>query len=340
MLLEICRKLLSLTFLALIQPAFAGVGINGMKYDFIVSKDSSGDFSTLQAAFNALPDSSKTNINIFVKNGIYKEKLVLPASKTNITLTGEDNLQTIITYDDFSGRIVGKDTLTTHNSCSFRILADQFTACNLTFENSAGRVGQAVAVEVNSDRVIFRHCRFIGNQDTYYTNSVGRIYMDKCYIEGTTDFIFGKSIVLFDSCLIRSKKDSYITAASTPEGYKYGYVFRNCTLMADSGIQHVYLGRPWRDYARVAFINCYLGEQIVPEGWHNWNKPWREKTAFYAEYHCFGPGSDRKQRVNWSFVLSDTQTATYIPEKIFAGDTGNPQLKDEWLPGIGIISKW
>ncbi len=299
---------------------------------FTVSDDSTGDFTSLQAAIEAVPDSGNTKFFIYVKKGVYKEKLVLPAAKINVTLIGESCTETILTYDDYSGRIVGNDTLTTHTSCSFRILADLFTAENITFENSAGPVGQAVAVEVNSDKVIFQHCRFIGNQDTYYTNSAGRIYMNHCYIEGTTDFIFGKSIVLFDSCLIRSRKDSYITASSTPEGYKYGYVFRNCKLIADSGIQHVYLGRPWRDYARVVFIDCELSDHILPAGWHNWDKPWREKTAFYGEYHCTGKGAVRDKRVPWSHELSDQEAMLYIPEKIFSKESGFPEFIDNWLP--------
>jgi len=257
---------------------------------------------------------------------------VLPEGKINVHLVGEDLYETIITYNDFSGRVVDGDTLNTHNSCSFRIQACCFTAENITFENSAGRVGQAVAVEVNSDKVTFINCRFIGNQDTYYTNSHGRIYMKDCYIEGTTDFIFGKSVVVFDHCTIHSKKNSYVTAASTPEGFGYGYVFINCTLTADSGISRVYLGRPWRDFARTVFINCSMGRHILPEGWHNWSKPWREATAFYAEYDCTGPGADRKNRVTWSKELTSREAAEYSIRKIFAASAALPPFSHDWMP--------
>jgi len=300
--------------------------------NYIVSKNSNGDFITIQEAFNAIPDSNVNRITIFIRNGIYKEKLVLPEDKINVSIVGENKDSTIVTYDDFSGRIIDGDTLDTHHSCSFRILADNFRSENITFENSAGRVGQAVAVEVNSDKVTFYNCRFIGNQDTYYTNSFGRIYMKDCYIEGTTDFIFGKSITVFDNCIIHSKKHSYITAASTPEAYKYGYVFFNCTLTADSGITRVYLGRPWRDYARVVFIDCYLGNHIIPEGWHNWNKSWREQTAYYAEYNCRGPGADRSGRVNWSNELSIDIIEQYTVQQIFAADAVSQPFDDNWLP--------
>lgn len=300
--------------------------------NYIVSKHNSGDFHTVQEAFNALPDSSTDRVRIFVRNGIYKEKLVLPGGKMNVTLIGQSKDSAIITYDDYSGRIVNGDTLNTHNSCSFRILADGFRAENITFENSAGRVGQAVAVEVNSDRVTFINCRFRGNQDTYYANSAGRIYMKDCYIEGTTDFIFGKSIVVFDHCIIHSKKHSYITAASTPEGFKYGYVFLHCTLTADIAITKVFLGRPWRDFARVVFIDCYMGAHILPEGWHNWDKPWREETAYYAEYNCCGPGSDTSTRVSWSHQLTGDQAKEYIVQKIFSAYAACPPFSDGWFP--------
>ena len=264
------RKWMLLTVITIQASIISGQPGN---WDYIVSKAGEGDFQTVQEAFNAVPECSPTQVTIYIRKGIYKEKIVLPEKKINVLIYGEQSDSTIITYDDFSGRIVNGDTLTTHNSCSFRIVADNFKAENLTFENSAGRVGQAVAVEVNSDKVSFVNCRFIGNQDTYYTNSLGRIYMKDCYIEGTTDFIFGKSITVFEDCTIHSKKHSYVTAASTPQGYKYGYVFLNCTFTADSGITKVYLGRPWRDYARVVLIDCYMGSHIRPEGWHNWDKP-------------------------------------------------------------------
>ena len=323
------RKWMLLTVITIQASIISGQPGN---WDYIVSKAGEGDFQTVQEAFNAVPECSPTQVTIYIRKGIYKEKIVLPEKKINVLIYGEQSDSTIITYDDFSGRIVNGDTLTTHNSCSFRIVADNFKAENLTFENSAGRVGQAVAVEVNSDKVSFVNCRFIGNQDTYYTNSLGRIYMKDCYIEGTTDFIFGKSITVFEDCTIHSKKHSYVTAASTPQGYKYGYVFLNCTFTADSGITKVYLGRPWRDYARVVLINCYLGSHIRPEGWHNWDKPWREKTAYYAEYNCRGPGSKRDERVSWSHELSQSDAAQYTLQNIFAEDAVVPAFASDWIP--------
>jgi pectinesterase len=244
----------------------------GQKYDIIVDADGSGKFRTIQEAINASPDNQTARTVIFVKKGVYKEKVEVAASKKNLTFIGEDLMKTIITYDDYSSRVVGKDTIKTNSSFSFAINADGFIAENITFENAAGNVGQAVAVKIISDRGIFRNCRFLGNQDTLLVNGTGRVYFSNCYIEGTTDFIFGSAIALFEDCRIFSKKNSFVTAASTPQGNQYGYVFKNCTLTADSLITLVYLGRPWRPYAKVVYIDCWLGKHIRAEGWDNWRR--------------------------------------------------------------------
>lgn len=305
---------------------------NKYSYDIVVSQDSFGNYKTVQEALNAVPDNSEKRTLIFIKNGRYKEKLILRASKKNVTIIGESAENVIITYDDYSGKIVKGDTLTTFTSYSFNVQGDGFIAENITFENSSGPVGQAVAVMVKSDRVIFRNCRFLGNQDTFYTQGVGRCYLDSCYIEGTTDFIFGSSIAVFNSCIIYSKKNSYITAASTPEGNKFGYVFFNCRLTAADRIDSVYLGRPWRIYAKTVFIMCELGKHIKPEGWHNWRKPEAEKTAFYAEYKCFGPGADTTNRVEWSINLSDKDAAEYTLDNIFAANASANSYNSDWNP--------
>lgn len=302
------------------------------KYDIIVSQDGTGSFKTIQEAFDAVPDRNEKRTLILIKNGMYKEKLILRAPKKNVTLIGERVDSVILTFDDYSGKIVNGDTLTTFTSYSFNVQADGFIAENITFENSAGPVGQAVAVMVKGDRVIFRNCRFLGNQDTFYTQGVGRCYIDSCYIEGTTDFIFGSSIAVFNRCIILSKKNSYVTAASTTEGNKFGYVFINCKLTADEGINKVYLGRPWRPFAKTVFLRCELGGHIEPAGWHNWNKPEAETTTFYAEYNCYGPGAKTTNRVNWSYQLNEIEAAEYTIKKIFAANTRATLFVDDWSP--------
>lgn len=236
-----------------------------------------------------------------------------------------------IVWADFSGKVVDGYEMTTYDSYTMSIQADDVRLLNLTVENDAGRVGQAVALETRGDRIRIKNCRLIGDQDTFFTKGyVSRVHVENCFIEGTTDFIFGPSIVLFDNCTIHCKADSYITAASTTERNKYGYVFRNCRVTAADGVTKVYLGRPWKSTARTVWLRCELPAAIRPEGWHNWRDPARERTSFYAEWRCYGPGADRSGRVAWSHELSDEEAADYIPAHIFAKKTGSEQFHDDW----------
>jgi pectinesterase len=295
------------------------VTLNAQGKKVVVAQDGSGDFQTIQAAVNSMPDHAQLRLTIFVKNGTYQEKLVIPSWKTKITLIGEDKEKTIITWNDYSG----KGTLNTFTSYTVLIQGNDFQAENITFENSAGTgVGQAVALHVEADRCIFKNCRILANQDTLYTGvDNSRQYYVDCYIEGTTDFIFGPATAMFENCHIHCKKNSYITAASTPQHKQFGYVFKNCTITTTSDVTKLYLGRPWRPYAKTVFLNCDLSENILPEGWHNWNKPDAEKTSFYAEYKSIGKGAKPVQRVPWSHQLTDEQAKEYTLENIF-GDWG------------------
>ncbi|RXK87265.1 pectinesterase family protein [Filimonas effusa] len=285
------------------------------KYDFVVAKDGSGDFTTVQAAINAVPDMRKSETVIFIKNGVYKEKLTLPESKSLVTLIGQQADSVIITNDDFAGKknILG-EPMGTSGSSGFFVWGKDFTARNITFSNSAGPVGQAVAVLVGGDRVRFINCRFLGFQDTLYTYGVNsRQYYLNCYIEGTVDFIFGASTAVFDSCTIHCKKAGYVTAASTPQDKKYGYVFRGCRITGEGTATH-YLGRPWRPYAKTVFLDCEMGKPIIAAGWDNWGKKENEQTAFYAEYRSRGEGAARAQRASWSHQLKadDVQAFDHV----------------------------
>lgn len=298
-----------------IEPAQAQV-----RYDFTVAADGSGDFKTIQEAFNAVPDFRKNATTIFVRNGVYKEKLVLATSKTNVKLTGEDVASTVVTYDDFASKKnrFGEEMGTT-GSTTFFVFGDEFAAENITFGNAAGPVGQAVAVRVDGDRVVFKNCRFLGFQDTLYPHGEkSRQYYKNCYIEGTVDFIFGWSTAVFEGCTIFCKKEGgFVTAASTPEGTPYGFVFINCRVTGDAPAGSVYLGRPWRPFAQTVFLHCFLDKQIKPEGWHNWSKPEAEKTAFYAEYKSTGPGANPSARAGWTHQLTDQDASLYTLEMIF-----------------------
>ncbi|MBD2757445.1 pectinesterase family protein [Spirosoma validum] len=297
-----------------------------------VAQDGSGDYKTVQAALNTIPANNKSRIVIYIKKGIYKEKLRLDSTQHMVTMIGEDKASTILTYDDYSGK-TGPDgvKLRTYSSSSFSIFGDDFRAENLTFENTAGSVGQAVAAYVTGDRSVFINCRFLGFQDTLYTGmpgQYGRQYYKNCYVEGTIDFIFGSATAVFDQCTIFSKTaDTYVTAASTPEGKPFGFVFLNCTLTSDVSKASVYLGRPWRDFAKTVFVNCQLGGHIRPEGWHNWDKPNAERTVFYAEYQSRGPGASPASRVGWTKQLTAGEARSYKPESILAGNDGwKPKL--------------
>lgn len=293
-------------------------------YDFVVAQDGSGDFFSVQEAINAVPDFRKNmRTTILVRKGVYYEKLIIPESKINISLIGQKGA--VISYDDYADKknIFG-ETKGTSGSSSCYIYAPDFYAEHITFENTSGPVGQAVACFVSGDRAYFKNCRFIGFQDTLYTYGKGcRQYYEDCYIEGTVDFIFGWSTAVFNRCHIHSKGDGYVTAPSTDQGQEYGYVFYDCVLTAGEGVDEVYLSRPWRPYAKAVFIRCDLGKHILPAGWHNWGKKHAEKTVFYAEFQSKGDGANPKERAPFSSQLKSIRR--YEIETVLSG-------KDNWNP--------
>lgn len=288
-------------------------------YDMVVAADGSGNFKTVQEAIQAVPDFRKVQTTILIKKGVYKEKINVSTSKQFIKLIGEGNAETILTYDDWAQRKnrFGEE-VGTSGSASFYLYGNTFTAENITFQNTAGPVGQAVAILVAGDKAKFINCRFLGFQDTLYTYGYGsRQYYYKCYIEGTVDFIFGSSTAVFDSCEIFCKKGGYITASSSPDTNRYGYVFYDCTIKGDAPDNSFYLGRPWRPYAKSVFIRCELPKLIKAEGWNNWGKETNEKTAYYAEYKSTGPGAKPNSRVGWSHQLTDNELSDYSLLAIF-----------------------
>ena len=293
-------------------------------YDLVVAKDGSGDFFTVQDAINAVPDYRKNSrTTILVKEGTYKEKVIIPSCKNAISLIGKGNVK--ISFDDYASKpnIFGEEKGTSGSSSCY-IYAPDFYAENITFENSSGPVGQAVACFVSADRAYFKKCRFLGFQDTLYTYGKGcRQYYDECYIEGTVDFIFGWSVAVFNRCHIHSVGNGYLTAPSTDKGQKYGYAFYDCDITANDGVEKVYLSRPWRPYAKAVFIRCNMGRHILPEGWNNWRKVENEKTVFYAEYQSKGEGAAPKKRAAYSKQLKSLDG--YSMEEVLSGSDGwNP----------------
>jgi len=291
----------------------SSLGLSAQNYDFVVAKDGAGDFQTVQAAIDAVPHLRKNRTIIYVKSGVYKEKLILPTSKTNVSLIGESAAETILTFDDYASRknMFGEE-IGTSGSASFFIYGDGFEAKNLTFENSFGEGSQAVAVRVDGDRVKFENCRFLGNQDTLYPHGKdSRQYYKNCYIEGTVDFIFGWSTAFFEGCEIFCKRNGYITAASTEQETPFGFVFNNCKITGLAEAGTVFLGRPWRPYAQTVFMNCELGEVVHPEGWDPWRSEEKKKTAYYAEYANRGAGYQPNKRAQWVHILTDLEAEKY-----------------------------
>ena len=267
-----------------------------------VDRKGTGDFTSLQEAINTVrafdPDGGTV---ILVKNGVYHEKIVIPDWICNLKILGESRENTLITYNDHA-KINNMGTFRTY---TMQIRGNDIQLENLTLENAAEPLAQAVALHTEGDRLIFRNCRFLGNQDTQYLAGEGnRLYFQNCYIEGTTDFIFGGATAWFEACEIHCKRDSYITAASTPQNITYGFVFDKCKITAAGDVTSVYLGRPWRPFAMTVFMNCELPEEIHPAGWENWRNPENEKTARYAEYNNRGEGSSTTGRVKWAKVLN------------------------------------
>lgn len=300
----------------------------------VVARDGTGEFRNIDDAIEVCRAFMDYHKVIFVKKGTYKEKLVIPQWLTNIEICGEDRNQTIITWDDHANIKADITPLTatgeakkigTFRTFTLKIQGSGITLKNITIENNSARLGQAVALHTEGDRLTFVNCRFLGHQDTIYTgNAKTRLFFVNCYIEGTTDFIFGPSTAWFENCHIFCKANSYITAASTPQDVPYGYIFNNCRITAADNVDKVYLGRPWRDYGYTLFMNCELPRQIRPEGWHHWQKE-REKTARYLEYNNRGEGAATAQRVAWSRQLSKKEALQITKEKVFA-------RSDAWAP--------
>ena len=271
----------------------------------VVDQSGKGDFTTLQAAINSVrafdPDFSTT---IFVKEGIYYEKIIIPDYLRDLTITGENREKTIISNNDHA--LINQ--MGTFKTYTLQVRGSDITLKNLTIENNAPMVAQAVALHTEGDRIMLINCRLLGNQDTVYTGGENaRLYFRNCDIEGTTDFIFGPSTAWFENCRIHCKKNSYITAASTPEEVEYGYIFNHCKITAADDVTSVYLGRPWRPYAMTLFMHCELPQEINPLGWDNWHNPENEKTARYAEYNNSGEGGITTHRVGWMKSLTPAE---------------------------------
>jgi pectinesterase len=295
--------------------------------ELTVAADGTGQFKSVQDAVDRAPSHSHRRFVIHIKPGIYKERITVPPEKTFLTLRGDDAKTTVITFDVHPAPAGGPNgrALITFDTPTVFIQANDFTAENITFENSAGRQGQALALTIMSDRGVFRNCRFLGYQDTLLAQA-GRQYFDRCYIQGATDFIFGGSTAVFDNCEIHVTANGYITAPNTPQDQKFGYVFLHSKITGEPDAL-TYLSRPWRAYAAAVFLYTEMSSAVRPVGWNNWNDPAKEKTARYGEYASSGPGGDTSARASWAHVLTGSEAKTYTIENVLGGIDG-------WDPGL------
>lgn len=295
--------------------------------DVVVAQDGTAKFRTVQEAVMSVPAGTPEHpVVIHIKPGVYKELVYVQHEKRYFRFVGEDPTNTVLTFN-LNADLLGLDgkPIGTFRTPTVTIDADDFAAENITFENSAGPVGQALAIRVDGDRAVFRNCRFLGWQDTILVNR-GRQLFDRCYIAGHVDFIFGGATAYFDRCHIHCLRNGYITAASTPADEPFGFVFSRCRITGEPGVK-TYLGRPWRAFSAVTFLRTEMGSVVRPEGWHNWNLPEREKTSRYFEYGSTGEGAGTASRVPWSRQLTGGEAEAVVARRVLAG-------RDGWKPSV------
>lgn len=294
--------------------------------EITVALDGSAQFKSVQDAIMSVPAGTRSSpVVIRIKPGVYKELIYIQHEKRFFRLVGEDAASTILTFDLHANMIgLNGKPIGTFRTPSTVIDADDFEAENITFENTAGPVGQALAIRVDGDRALFRRCRFLGWQDTMFLNR-GRQYFEDCYISGHVDFIFGAATAYFERCTIHCRDSGYITAASTYDDVPFGFVFNGCRITGENASVKTYLGRPWRDFSSVMFLDTEMSAVVRPEGWQNWNLPAREKTARYAEFNSHGPGASSNERVQWSRQLGHNEARKITVAKVLRG-------ADDWNP--------
>ncbi len=319
------------------------LGLRAQERDwFLVDPHGGGDFRSIQACFDALESKPERWRTVFIAAAEYREKLTLDVYKDKLFVVGlsspEMSMPRIV-WDDHTGRVRDGHEMTTYDTWTLSLQADDLYLHNLEIVNDAPLgAGQAVALETRGDRIWIDGCRLVGNQDTFFTKGyVSRIYLTNCHIEGTTDFIFGPSIVWFEGCALLAKSKSYVTAASTTERNRYGYVFHRCRLEALPEVEYLFLGRPWKSTARTVWIDCLMDAPVHPEGWHDWHDSARKGAVYYAESGCRGRGADRSGRVAWSHELTSEERAEYSLDQVFYKKTGSEQFYDSWFPDERLL---
>ena len=318
------RRLIALVGASLVATALSAAPLAP---DVVVAADGSGKYTSLQEAISDAPMRTGQNDPrwvIWVKAGTYRERIYVQRERGNLRVVGEGAEKTIIVYD-LNATLPGPDgkPIGTFRTPTVQIDGDGMIWENLTIANTAGPVGQALALRVDADRVIFKHCRFLGWQDTVLANR-GRQYFSDCYIEGHVDFIFGAATAYFDRCHIHCLKDGYVTAASTPEGQAHGFVFADCQITGGEGVK-TYLGRPWRIYAQTIYLRTAMSGVVRAEGWQDWGKADAKRTTQYSEFGSTGEGANSAARVSWAKALPAEAAALLTPANVLSGADGwNP----------------
>ncbi|KAL8223786.1 hypothetical protein R6Q57_019261 [Mikania cordata] len=275
-----------------------------------VDQSRTGDHRTIQEAIDAVASNNSELIYISIKPGTYREKIVVPADKRFITLSGTEGFNTTITWSD-GGDIFDSPTMS--------VMASDFVARFLTIRNDFGTRGKGIALRVSADRAAFYGCRITSYQDTLL-DDFGRHYYYNCYIEGATDFICGNAASFFQSCQLHSlaKNLGTITAQHRNSPLENtGFTFLGCKI---TGLDNAtVLGRPWGSYSRVIYAHTYMSTAISPDGWRDWDDPSNQRTVYYGEYKCYGPGADRSKRVGWSRELSHDESAPILNMTMIGG---------------------
>lgn len=286
------------------------------------------NFTSVQAAVDAVPDFCQNRTIIWINTGVYYEKVTVPRTKTNVTFQGQGFTSTAIAWNDTANSSHG-----TSFSGSVQVYSTNFIAKNITFMNVAplpnpGDIGgQAVALRISGDQAAFWGCGFFGAQDTLHDDK-GRHYFRDCYIQGSIDFIYGNGKSFYQNCVLISLANPVdpgstgITGVITAQGRgsqeeNTGFAFTNCTV---GGNGRVWLGRAWKPFARVVFADTSMSDIIAPEGWNDFNDPASDKTVFFGEYNCSGPGANMTMRPPYVMRLSDTQASPFLNVSFIDGD--------------------
>lgn len=338
---ELRKAVPELAPVLLAEPRNASPAMAEDAYNAVVASDVSANYTNLQSAIDAAPDDGSMPFRILVRRGVYQGQFIVPKEKRHIELIGEEPTNSILTYNLNVTETNAQSNLK-YKGTGVVVLADDFRATDLTFRNTSGDHGQALALRVDGDRAVFKDCRILGWQDTLMVNQ-GRDYFTNCYIEGRVDFIYGSATAVFDRCEIHSKNGGHVTAANTPKDKPFGLVFLNCNLTGDphpwiapdgvaantKSAPTADLGRPWRPYASVTYLNCEMGAHIKPEGWNNWRNPTNELTARFSEYNSTGPGANPDRRVKWAKQLTAGQADKITVESVLGGaDHWNPTAQN------------